>query len=82
MPGTSILKAEITNIGKRGFWIWVNSKEFFLDYNRYPWFKKSSISQILNVQLIRGHCLCWPDLDVDLEIDSLRHPDRYPLVFR
>ncbi|PIV55326.1 DUF2442 domain-containing protein [Candidatus Desantisbacteria bacterium CG_4_10_14_0_8_um_filter_48_22] len=63
-------------------WIWVNSKEFFLDYNRYPWFKKSSISQILNVQLIRGHCLCWSDLDVDLEIDSLRHPDRYPLVFR
>ena len=22
----------------------------------------------------------WPDLDVDLEIESLRHPERYPLV--
>jgi hypothetical protein len=24
----------------------------------------------------------WPDLDVDLEIDSLRHPERYPLVIK
>lgn len=24
----------------------------------------------------------WPDLGVDLEIDSLRHPERYPLVIK
>jgi hypothetical protein len=24
----------------------------------------------------------WPDLDIDLEIDSLRHPERYPLVIK
>jgi hypothetical protein len=22
----------------------------------------------------------WPDLDIDFEIESLRHPERYPLV--
>ena len=24
----------------------------------------------------------WPDLGVDLEIDSLRHPERYPLLIK
>lgn len=24
----------------------------------------------------------WPDLDVDLEIDSLKHPERYPLIMK
>jgi hypothetical protein len=23
----------------------------------------------------------WPELDVDLELDSILHPERYPLVF-
>jgi hypothetical protein len=27
-----------------------------------------------------GH-LHWPDLDVDLAIDSIEHPERYPLKF-
>ena len=24
----------------------------------------------------------WPDLDVDLEIESLQHPERYPLIIK
>ena len=24
----------------------------------------------------------WPNLDVDLELDSLRHPERYPLLIK
>jgi hypothetical protein len=25
-----------------------------------------------------GH-LYWPDLDVDLSVDSIEHPERYPM---
>lgn len=28
-----------------------------------------------------GH-LYWPDLDVDLTLDSIEHPERYPLKAR
>jgi hypothetical protein len=28
-----------------------------------------------------GH-LYWPDLDVDLAVESIFHPDRFPLVSR
>jgi hypothetical protein len=24
--------------------------------------------------------LYWPDLDIDLAVDSIQHPERYPLV--
>ena len=24
----------------------------------------------------------WPELDVDLEIESLKHPERYPLIMK
>jgi hypothetical protein len=26
--------------------------------------------------------LYWPDLDVDLSVDSIRHPERFPLRTR
>ena len=29
-----------------------------------------------------AYFLEWPDLDVDLEIESLQHPKRYPLVIK
>jgi hypothetical protein len=29
--------------------------------------------------LIHGYHLHWPDLDVDLEIDNLENPEKYPL---
>ena len=30
-----------------------------------------------------GHeAIEWPDLDVDLEIESLQHPERYPLLIK
>jgi len=40
------------------------------------------IRSVLNVQMSGPEAIEWPDLDVDLEIDSLRHPERYPLVIK
>ena len=37
------------------------------------------IDQVLNVVRPSGPYLYWPDLDVDLSLDSIRHPGRYPL---
>ena len=36
--GKNILNPEITNISKHGFWVFMNSKEFFLSYDKYPYF--------------------------------------------
>ncbi len=35
---------------------------------------------ILNVELTHPQHLYWPDLDVDLSVESIEHPERFPLI--
>ena len=38
--------------------------------------------EVTNVERPHPHHLYWPDLDVDLAVESIRHPDKFPLVAR
>ena len=80
MLGEDISQIEVTNISENGFWILLGKEELFLPFEEFPWFKKAPVGQILNVELPAPDHLYWPDLDVDLEVESIRHPERYPLV--
>lgn len=73
---------EVSNISAHGFWILVGEREHFVDFDANPWFKEAKIRQILNVELHHGHHLHWPELDVDLEIEALVEPDKYPLIYK
>ena len=73
---------EVTNMDRFGLWILVQEKEYFLPYAQYPWFKDAKVDQILNVQLLHEDHLHWPELDVDLCIESLEQPDKYPLIYK
>lgn len=79
-PGASTLKVKITNISKHGFWLLLGEEEFFVPFSEFPWFKDASVSKLTNVENPHPHHLYWPDLDVDLAVDSIRHPERFPLV--
>jgi len=81
LAGTSISEVEVLNISKHGFWLYVKGKEYFLAFEHFPWFKDASIASILNVELLHSMHLYWPDLDVDLEVDCLEHPEKYPLIY-
>ena len=76
----SILKVKVTNITKHGFWLMVGEEELFLPFKDFPWFKNGPLQSILNVELQGPEHLYWPDLDVDLTLDSIRHPEKYPLI--
>ncbi len=78
----NISGANIANITINGIWIFVNEKEYFLPYKEYPWFKEAQISEIQNVELLHENHLRWPELDIDLEIESLEHPEEYPMIYR
>ena len=80
--GKSISEVEIQGISKSGVWIYIKGEEFLLTYDEYPWFKNAKVSEIMNVSLINGDHLEWPDLDVDLEVDALKQPEKYPLKAR
>ena len=78
--GRSISPAEVTNVSMHGFWLFVGEREMFVPFKQFPWFRDASIGAITNVQLPSPHHLYWPDLDIDLAVESIEHPEKYPLV--
>jgi hypothetical protein len=79
MPGTATSQAEVTNISRHGFWLYLGDRELFLPFEEFPWFANAPVRAILKVERPQPDHLYWPDLDVDLSVDSIEHPDRYPL---
>ena len=79
---TSDTLVSVLMINAQGIMISVKGNDYFLSYNRIPWMKDASIRNVLNVKLEGRDAISWPDLDVDLEIERLRHPERYPLVMK
>ena len=69
-------------INAQGMLISVQGNDYFLSYNRVPWLRDARISSVLNVRMSGPRAIEWPELDVDLEVDSLRHPERYPLIMK
>ncbi len=78
--GISTSEVEVTNISRHGLWLLVGDEELFLPFDEFPWFKDASVQAILNVQHQGPDHLYWPALDVDLALDSIRHPEKYPLI--
>lgn len=73
---------EVTNVSGNGFWLLLDGDELFVEFKQFPWFREAAIGDLLNIERPSPHHLHWPDLDVDLAVESLRHPERYPLVSR
>ena len=73
------ISVSVENITSFGIWLFVKGKEYFLDYHTYPHFQHKTIAAIKKVALLHGFHLYWPDLDIDLEIDNLENPEKYPL---
>ncbi len=77
--GSDTSKVEVTNISSHGVWLLARGEELFMPYASFPWFKDAAVAAVLNVEEpMPGHFF-WPDLDVDLGIETLRHPERFPL---
>jgi len=81
-PGINTSPVEVTNISKHGFWLLLEDEELFLPFSEFPWFQDVPVSKILHVELPFSNHLYWPDLDVDLAVESIRDPEKFPLVSR
>ena len=81
-PGRSTSQVEVTNVSPHGFWLLLGTEELFVSFSDFPWFRDAAIGQLQKVRLLHSEHLFWPDLDVDLVVDSIEHPERYPLLSR
>ena len=68
---------EATNVSEHGFWILLGDEELFVPFSQFPWFKDAPVSQLLNVEWPQPHHLYWPDIDVDLAVGSICHPENF-----
>lgn len=72
----------ILMINAQGIMLSVQGNDYFISYNRMPWLKDARISDVLNVRMSGRSAIEWASLDIDLEIESLKHPERYPLIMK
>ena len=80
--GRTTFPVEVTNISRQGFWVLIGSRERFVAFKDFPWFRDASVAAITTVERPSANHLYWPELDIDLAVDSFDHPERYPLVSR
>jgi hypothetical protein len=79
--GATTADIEVTNISRHGFWLYLDDRELFLSFKEFPWFAEAAVNKIVNVRRPSPDHLHWPDLDVDLSVESIEHPERFPLRF-
>lgn len=74
--GTS--EVEVTQISIGGIWLLIGDKEFFLPFEKFPRFRNATVGSIHNVQLVDNRDLHWPDLKIDLSVESIGKPEHVP----
>lgn len=79
---TDTLEVKVSHVSRHGISLLLHDREMFLSYSDFPWFKDAPVSAVLNVQLPQPHHLYWPDLDIDLAVESIEHPELFPLTVR
>ncbi len=72
--------AEVSGITHNGLWLLVNGVEYFAPFSHFPWFREATVADIYALEMPHAGHLNWPALDIDLHVDSLEHPDAYPLL--
>jgi len=82
MPGTTTFAAEVTNISRHCLWILIDDEEIATPFSSFPWFQKATIEQATHVTRPQENHLYWPDLDIDLSVESLKYPEQFPLMFK
>jgi hypothetical protein len=78
--GNSISPVEVTHISSNGVWLLTHDEELFMSYDDFPWFKSQQLKSVINVEEQSPGHYYWPDIDVDLTLKIIRHPEHFPLV--
>jgi Protein of unknown function (DUF2442) len=76
--GADISAVEVLNVSPLGFWLLAGGREYYLAFSDFPWFRNATLQQLFKVEFSHGDHLYWPELDLDLE--CIEHPEKFPLV--
>ena len=74
MLGTVTSVAEVTDDSKYGCWLLLDGEELLVPFEHFPWFRKATSEQLLDVQWPTLNHLPWPQLGANLSVESIRDP--------
>lgn len=70
--GKGVSEIEVLNISKHGIWLATRDHELFISFKEFPWFQDATVRKLMNVEQRTPTCLHWPDLAIDLAVESVR----------
>jgi hypothetical protein len=70
----------LINISPFGFWLSSEDKEYFLPFEKFPFFLNAKLEDLFDVEEIKKGHFYWKKLDIDLNEDIINNPDKYPLI--
>ena len=82
MHGSITLAVEVSHVSRHCFWLLLGDEELAVPFTEVPWFRQATIEQLLDVERPTEDHLRWPQLDIDLSVESIRQPDAFPLLSR
>ncbi len=71
---------EVTHVSKHGLWLLLGDEELLIPFDKFPWLRRATIGQLSVVEWPTPDHLYWPQLDVDLSVQSIRSPEDFPLL--
>ena len=81
-PGTNTSRVEVSNVTVDGFSLRLGDEKLVIAFADFPWFRPATLAELERVEHPAPDHLHWPALDIDLAVESIRHPERFPLVSR
>ena len=79
-PGPRTSRAEVKSVSHDGFSLALEGEELFVAFAEFPWFRDVPAGKLAHVELPHPGHLYWPELDIDLAVESIRSPEKFPLV--
>jgi len=81
-PGSATSVVEVMQVSNRGLWLYLTEtkREYYMSFEYFPWFRDATVQQLSAIELERKHILRWTELDVDLDLNRIDQPQKYPLV--
>lgn len=77
--GKNISPVEVSHLSSHGVWLLTQAEELVLSYDDFPWFRNQPVKSIIHVEEPAPSHFYWPDIDVDLTVEMIKHPERFPL---
>lgn len=81
-PGSGTSPVEVSNVTADGFHVRLGDEILKVSFTEFPWFRKATTAELREVERPSPDHLYWPLLDIDLAVESIRHPEKFPLVSR